>query len=222
MPEPPRLTIKQVLAWADAHHRRTGQWPMVRSGPVHGVLGENWRKIDNALIYGLRGLPPGSSLPQRLTRHRGVRNKKDAPPLTVTKILAWADAHHRRTGKWPTAQSGPVQDAPGETWSGINGALNQGTRGLPGGESLARFLGERRKVRNRKNLPRLTIKLILQWADAHTARTGDWPIQKSGPIRDAPGETWTAIDKALRNGTRGLRGGTSLRILLDQRRRFRN
>src|SRR5262249_23998861 len=32
--DPPPLTIDQVLVWADAHHRRTGDWPVVKAGPV--------------------------------------------------------------------------------------------------------------------------------------------------------------------------------------------
>ncbi|MCH8266622.1 MAG: TRAP transporter fused permease subunit, partial [Acidobacteria bacterium] len=38
-----------------------------------------------------------------------------APALTMRNILEWADAHHRRTGTWPSANSGPVREAPAET-----------------------------------------------------------------------------------------------------------
>jgi hypothetical protein len=62
------------------------------------------------------------------------------PPLTVEQVLAWADAHHAHTGRWPTAKSGPVEGAPGETWLDVNGALIWGRRGLPRGSSLARLL----------------------------------------------------------------------------------
>ena len=218
----PRLTIKQILLWADEYHRRKGKWPILRDGPVRGAPGVNWRKIDNALRLGLCGLSGGSSLPRLLADRRGVRNKKGSPMLTVGKILTWVDAHHQRTGEWPNAQSGPVPGSHGETWSGINGALHQGTRGLPGGSSLARFLDERRGVRNRKDLPLMTIGRILAWADAHAKRTGDWPLQRSGPIPGTRGETWRIVDKALRRGGRGLQGGSSLRQLLDRKRRYRN
>jgi hypothetical protein len=40
--------------------------------------------------------------------------------LTVGQVLAWADAHHTRTGKWPTVASGPVAEAPGERWTAID------------------------------------------------------------------------------------------------------
>jgi hypothetical protein len=62
------------------------------------------------------------------------------PPLSAAQILAWADAHRRRTGRWPSAASGPVREAPGLTWLAVNGALSKGLRGLPRGDSLARLL----------------------------------------------------------------------------------
>jgi hypothetical protein len=62
------------------------------------------------------------------------------PPLSEAQILAWADAHRRRTGRWPSAATGPVREAPGLTWLAVNGALSKGLRGLPGGDSLARLL----------------------------------------------------------------------------------
>jgi hypothetical protein len=82
-------------------------------------------------------MKPGSSLARLLARKRAVRNKSDLSRLTPRKILAWARIHRDRIGRWPTAQSGPVLDAPGETWNGINLALWQGLRGLPGGSSLS-------------------------------------------------------------------------------------
>jgi hypothetical protein len=216
----PKLTVKQILAWADDHRRRTGQWPHVKSGPIHAVPGENWKRIDNALRWGLRGFPPGSSLARLLDRHRHVRNKKDAPILTERNILAWADAHHRRTGQWPTPESGPVVDAPEETWSGIGGALWQGTRGLPGGSSLRRFLTQYRGARNRKSPPRLTTAQILRWADAHIRRTGRRPTVYSGPIPGCPGETWCSVAKALERGRRGFTGKSSLARFLNRHGRI--
>jgi hypothetical protein len=61
-------------------------------------------------------------------------------PLTLEQILAWADAHHARTGSWPHVGSGPIPEAPGETWQGVESALRYGRRGLPGYDTLARLL----------------------------------------------------------------------------------
>jgi hypothetical protein len=217
----PDLTVGQILAWADAHHGRTGTWPNVNSGDLPDAAGENWRRLDMALRRRLRGLPSGSSLARLLAGHRGVHNLKQLPALTEAQILAWADAHHAHTGRWPTGR-GPVLDAPGETWVAVQVALTQGRRGLPGGSSLGELLARRRGVRNHLNLPRLTEEQVLAWADAHHARTGCWPRADSGPVLDAPGQTWGGVDGALQKGLRGLAGGSSLPRLLAGHRGVRN
>src|SRR5262249_61836974 len=63
--------------------------------------------------------------------------RRDASPLAVKQILAWAKAHSRRTGRWPSAASGPVAEVPGQTWRGIDQALAGGVRGPAGGGLLA-------------------------------------------------------------------------------------
>ena len=62
---------------------------------------ESWAAINMALSQGNRGLPGGDTLAQLLLRHRGVRRITYRPRLTIAQILAWADAHHDRTGAWP-------------------------------------------------------------------------------------------------------------------------
>jgi hypothetical protein len=125
---------------------------------------------------------------------------QNLPPLTEQIILQRADAHFERHGEWPTAASGPITDAPGETWLAADMALRKGRRGLPGGSSLALLLVEHRDVRNRLNLPAFTIEQILGWADAWHQRTGQWPYAESGAIPEAPGETWSAVNQALKQG----------------------
>jgi hypothetical protein len=218
----PRLTEEQILAWADAHYQETGRWPTKDAGPVAGTVDETWAAVDAALVAGTRGLPGGSSLARLLAKHRGVRNPKGLPPLTVEQILAWADLHYQRTGTWPAHPSGPVPEAPGETWGGIHEALAKGHRGLPGGSSLARLLSDHRGVRNQAALPPFMEEQILSWADAHHARTGQWPNRNSGPIAGGAGDTWFAVDKALARGYRGLPGGSSLARFLAARRGVRN
>ena len=62
-------------------------------------------------------------LVQRGHRARRKRRGRQKPELTIARILAWADAHHERTGKWPNAQARQVYEEPSETWSGIQSAL---------------------------------------------------------------------------------------------------
>jgi hypothetical protein len=220
--EKPALTVTQILRWADAHQRRTGEYPRALSGRVHGGAPETWRIIDRALRFGLRGLPGKSSLARLLHKERGVRNTGALPPLTEAKVLRWADAHHRQTGRWPNHDSGPVPGAPGESWANVDFALRDGLRGLPGKSSLANLLEKYRDVPNRLHSPRLTVKDILAWADAFRRRTGQWPTSRSGPIPESPRDTWRAVDNALRLGGRGMSGGSSLPQLLARHRGARN
>lgn len=218
----PQLTVAQILAWADQHHARTGRWPKQLSGVVSGSLGEKWLNLDAALRQGHRGLPGGSSLARLLAKHRGVRNHLALPQLTDRQILAWADAHHRRHGRWPTQCAGVITEAPNETWNAVNIALLSGLRGLPGGSSLPQLLAQHRGARIHLALPPLASQQILRWADRYYRRHGRWPTHESGPIPEAPGETWLAVESALRNGRRGLVGGSSLAQLLAAERGVRN
>ncbi len=141
----PILTEELILSWIDDHFQRTGSWPSCDSGVVLAAPRELWRNINSALASGCRGLPGGSSLVKLLAEHRGYRRHwRGQPQLTVEQILAWADDHHRRTGKWPTYRSGVVLAAPHETWQKIDGCLRGGCRGLPGGTSLPRLLAKHR------------------------------------------------------------------------------
>jgi hypothetical protein len=193
----PILPVEQILAWADAHHRRSGRWPNLNSGPVAGAADEAWYNVNAALRDGWRGLHGGDSLARLLARTRGARIGSTKPLLTPTMILAWADHHQAETGRWPLSISGPVQAARGELWVRVDQALRYGNRGLPGGDSLARLLQRERGVRNHRALPRLTEAAILRWAKAHYRRMGRWPSSLSGPVMEAPGEKWLGIDQAL-------------------------
>ena len=213
MPPAP-LTISGILSLADKHYRMTGAWPHGDDRRVHGLRGENWRKIDNALRLGLRGLPGGSSLARLLAERRGVRNLGQLPRLTYKQILQWAEAYYHGTGKWPTSESGHIPDSGGETWKSVDHALRIGSRNLPGGSSLARLLALKRRVRNIQQLPHLSGKQILAWADAYFAHWDDWPTVKSGRVDGVAEETWSGINTALVAGRRGFPGGFSLPRLL--------
>src|SRR5262249_15993593 len=112
----PPLTEEMILGWADDHHAKTGNYPRHGDGAIPGTR-EKWDGIENALVKGNGGLPGGDSVVKLLSRGRGVRNKSALPHLTVRQITAWAKAHKKRTGKWPTAHAGKIEDAPGETWT---------------------------------------------------------------------------------------------------------
>jgi hypothetical protein len=209
----PELSVGRILGWADAYHAAHGRWPDETSGPVAESPRDTWDNINGVLGRGGRGLPGGSSLRRLLFQRRGVRSPRMEPALVPAQILAWAEAQHAATGKWPAAISGRVASAPEETWAKIDRALRYGRRGLPGGSSLVRLMAEHLPAYARV----LTVDQIVAWGEAHYAATGDWPRALSGDVLDAPGEKWQNLDMALRGGYRGLPAGLSLtKLFLDR------
>lgn len=146
----PRLSIHQILEWADAFYERTGDWPTADSGPVEPNSTETWSKVDHSLKAACRGLKQRQSLFKVLARHRKLYQHARKPRLTIDEILRWADAHHERTGQWPRNRSGSIPGSNGETWYKVEGALKDGRRGLPGGMTLTRLLAEHRGVRTKR------------------------------------------------------------------------
>jgi hypothetical protein len=134
------LSEAKILAWADFHHHKTGDWPTIESGVIHGSPGEKWSAIQTALCDGLRGLAGGTSLARLLATHRGVERHLRGRQLSAATVLGWARSHYRRTGKLPSARSGPLHGKPSETWGALHVALVYGYRGLPKGATLAKLL----------------------------------------------------------------------------------
>jgi hypothetical protein len=168
------------------------------------------------------------------------------PPLTVEQILAWADAHHARAGTWPTARSGPVANAPVETWKAIDHALVRGHRGLPEGDSLARLLNRHREHYDRRRVAwtaaedDLVRTLPPREVAERTGRTlravyhrrpllglsGGRPGDRSGPVprpwtaaEDEAVRTLPALEAAQRTG-RSLTAVYSRRRVLGLGRRY--
>jgi hypothetical protein len=218
------LTADIIFKYAQAHHRQTGRWPHRRSGKVIGSPGETWTGLDSALKVGSRGIRGGSSLHQLLVE-RGVLSPWWKGPLVARQILAWADDFHEAHGHWPFYSSGLVNTRSRLTWDTIDKALKWGRHGLPGGSSLPWFLNEHRGIflgmKHRPHRTRaeklLDVKMIRAWARAHHRRTGEWPQRDTGPIPKSGGQTWVAVNAALRLGYRGLPGGSSLAKIFGAR-----
>jgi hypothetical protein len=208
------LTVERILACADAYHAVHGCWPRASSVPNSAAPGETWEAINRALKVGQRGLSGGSSLKLLLAEHRGPEARLRARGFGPEQILAWADAHHAATGRWPTKRSGDVAQAPTTTWMKIDCALRQEYSAVKRKCSLARLLSRFRSTRKRKGSPPLSPEQIHTWAIQFRAETGCWPSPRSGPVAGAPGETWSKINTALGAGTRGLPSGTTLRRFL--------
>jgi hypothetical protein len=213
-----RLNIRDVLKWADQHREWTGRWPISRDGPVLGQPGETWEGINDALRKCGRGVTRPTTLHQLLARRRGaLDSRRLCPELTRQQIIEWARLYHMRTGTWPRRDSGRIASAPNLSWSTVHNTLKRGGMHLPGGETLTTLLREEFLLWSSRGHRRLSVPLILKWADEHRGRTGRWPVVMSGQVPRQK-HTWAAINEALKHGRCGLPGGTSVARLLRQHR----
>jgi hypothetical protein len=212
----PDLKAEAILRWVAEWKERTGKWPNSLSGEIPGSGGEKWNVVDLALGAGGRGLPGGSSLAKLIAEHFNVRNATNLPPLSIELITRWISEWRERKGSFPDPAFGVIPGSEGETWGGVNHALRAGRRGLPGGSSLAKFIAEHFDGRHKTILKSLSIMEIKRWISEWRERQDSWPSQMSGEIPGSGGETWGAIDSALRDGGRGLPSGSSLpRFIAD-------
>ncbi len=218
----PHLTVPEVLRLADSFYAAHGRWPDDRSGPVSATSRETWGGISKALCLGQRGLPHTGGIATLLAQQRGKRMRAEPPPLNVDAIIAWAQAHNRRMGKWPIHSSGPIPESPGDSWNSVYRAFKEGRRGMIEGSSLADLLRARCGATFRRDKPVLSIKQILTWADAHYAANGRYPHRNTGIVKASPEFTWAQIDTALRDGTMSLPSGLSISRLLALQRGKRN
>jgi hypothetical protein len=157
-PAKKRLTASMILGWADSFFAKHGYWPYSRSGSIPEEPRANWRAIDAALRNGARGLPGRSSLSDFLNKHRGLYQGGRSRPYRISDtrridmkmVMRWARAHRRKTGAWPHLGSGEIPGSGGYRWGLLDMALRFGRRGLPGGTSLARLFGTKKKGKTNK------------------------------------------------------------------------
>src|SRR5690349_7690769 len=117
---------------------------------------------------------------KKLGRCRGRVRAHSTRPLTIPKILDWADRFHRQNKTWPRFDSVPIANSAGESWRSVHNALRRGKRGLPAGSSLSKELRRHRGVVLRKEA--LDENEIFKWAKSHFLRAGAWPTATDGPI----------------------------------------
>ena len=133
-----------------------------------------------------------------------IRPRPRKPVIRLVDILRWADEFRAVHNRWPNHHDGRIAGTADQTWLAVDAALSRGNRGLPGGDTLAQLLHRHRGRWHQRQPPRLTVEQLLEWADAHFQRIGEWPSgQDTTQIPRAPkGTTWVAVQVALARGGR--------------------
>lgn len=234
----PRFTEEKIVEWIKHYRRKEGKWPSRYDTQVWTVdaedqwiamAGETWVIIDMALYHGYHGLKCKGSSIARLREKHQLYDEKASSALSGPGIVRWIQLFRTKVGRWPRASDPTVWEyeqamqtwsaVPGETWSTIDQALFDGAR------ALGAFKGTRLSDLKRDHglcAPQkedLTEEIILNWVRQFHEKEGYWPAATDKVVwtrRDVhewvevPNEHWGAISMALRSGSRGLRGGSSL------------
>jgi phospholipid N-methyltransferase len=246
------LDLQKIKKSLLSYHEITGKWlantknlgsnPMLEYGLYAGNL--TIGALNVALSKGMRGLPGGSSIAQlneEISKEHGLdyKNHLAQEDLDLEKIKESLLAHRKATGKWlSNGAKGPdnkigsylLEHGPYAgrlTARSLVSALSRGTRGLPGGSSIAQLNAEISKKLgldyvNIQEQEDLDLEKIKESLLAYRKVTGKWlpngarwPDNKIGSyvLEYGPyaGQLTTgAIDQALSRGRRGLPGNSSI------------
>jgi len=156
-----RLTVEQILLWADAHRGRTNRChaklrPRRRPGALTwGAITTTWREACGACRAAVRW-------PSCCDRAPGRAEPGQPAPTTVGK--SWSGRrHHARTG--PGRARPPAGGRlGGQTWLAVDRRYAAAAAGCQALVPTPRLLAEARGVRNTSKLPGLTEDQILSWA----------------------------------------------------------
>lgn len=212
----PNLSIPEILKWGDIFFDLHGRYPRQNDGQISGTS-ETWKIIDHALRAGKRGLTKGYSLSKLFQEKRGCRNKKNLPTISEDTLIRWIKEYKKNhSNKYPTCKNKNYIKGTDEKWVNIDSALRIGLRGFPGCSSLTKFIEDNfADYRNQKNLPHIGEKKLKEWCDRWYKEHDKYPQCTSGEIWDT-GETWSGIRHALKYGTRGFPGRSSLAQFIQE------
>ena len=144
-------------------------------------------------------------------------------PLTIAEIRDEIWTHYEDNGKWPSTVDTYIERF-GCTWGVLNVNLVTGYRGLPGGSSLSNEVVETKKLHGIEVVPQmdLTLDRIGESIEAFFHERGCFPSLTTDECAAGLGIKWRSVDIYLRTGQRGLPGGSSLPIEVDNIRKRLN
>lgn len=133
------------------------------------------------------------------TKSCGKCKKQRKDPLSLDLIVYWISRYFSQNGSYPISRGcEAIQEMEGYTWRGVDAALRQGHRGLPGKFSLAEFIVKHFGAVNKTNKKAWTKKDVIRWIKDFYKRNNLPPHQDSGIVNCEPefGRlTWESINK---------------------------
>jgi hypothetical protein len=216
------LTEPLIVAWMAAFLKKYGILPTSKERrEVPDQPKEAWSRIDGCLHEGCRGLKGGETLIQLGRRHFPKVEpppKPLAPPkMTEETIVEWMRTFEAKYGVLPkSSEKREVPGHPDKNWTAINTALKQGLNDLPGDSSLAQLKVQHFGYQHHLSRPPLAEAAVVEWMQESYRLHGTHPTPNDR--RAVPAQTdenWQALNIALRNGNRGLAGGSSLAELRE-------
>lgn len=133
-------------------------------------------------------------------------------------LSQWITSHYAFFRELPTIRSGKISASGNRlSWHQVQNVLIQGWDDVPAGTSLSIYLKKYRF----NHIP-LTVEKVLSWIDEYRLYAGEYPdTEGTEMILGASGETWKDIDRALREGQRGLPSGQETCTLAEFIKRHR-
>ncbi len=185
-------TLTKDVIWRDVLDELAVSDPkewVRRTGNVMNCPGDTWNARDTILFKGGRGLEGDSSITQ----------------LIAERVRAAGERYKEEHGTYPDRDSGTFAEDPRLTWVDLDDAFlnNKGAK-----SSLHRVFHGDALTKNmiwRDVLDELAASDIKKWAS-----------QKSGPVMNCPGDTWSTRCQMLIKGGRGLEAGSSLSQEISQ------
>lgn len=203
------LTEAAIIESAREYCRNHGRLPSCQTThSVPGMPNETWSGLDAALSEGVRGLPGKSSLSKlfkNLKEELGLNLKERA-------ILEAGRKYYYLHFRLPNEKTkDPVPDMPHENWKALDASLRAGSKGLPGGSSLAKLFKN-----IKEELGFYYIDKILDAAKTYYKESQKFPTSTTeDPVPGMSNVTWKNLDARLRSGARCLPGNSSLSLLLE-------
>ncbi len=198
-----------------------GYFPGQTSGPVEGMIDEDWGNWRTAQSCNKRGLRGNLTQDQFRVKY-GIRFGSLTKPLIVELALN----HLKHEGKLPPRDSkhilgkdGQPIDEFGESWNIIYKDCLAGRRGIPKGTYLNDIY-----IEYGLKMGQLSNEIIIDEIVAHLLSKPDapeFPNELTGQVNGYAAEKWSGIEAALSKKNRGIAEQSTIpqlieRFILDQ------